>query len=84
MRVQYVGNAPITLMTQGVGLAPGDEYEAPDELAESLLSRDDFVQVKPTTKTRRKVSETPEADLAGDAGETATGDQGTGTDTKTI
>lgn len=63
MRIRYVGSAPISLMSIGLELSPDDVAEIRDDLAQGLLTRDDFVAApepeKAAPKSRRASVPTP-------------------------
>lgn len=85
MRIRYDGVVPITMMTAGTRLEPGDEFTVPDEVGESYLSRGDMtlvVETKSEVEPRAATAVT-KAKAVVEATENI-GDQGTGTETETV
>lgn len=58
MKIRYTGVRHVSVLTPvALELGPGDEFEVPDEVAETFTRRDDMEPVdKPR---RRKTAETP-------------------------
>lgn len=75
MKLLYVGTTPITFITGSVGtVQPGEEFNAPDELASAFLGRSDVVETtavaeeKSPVKKRRR-GEEPGQSAAADGGD---------------
>lgn len=67
MRLRYTGPQPTTLMALGIEIAPGDEFDAPDDTATAYTGRPNFEPVaEPKSRRRPKADAGPATDPAGD------------------
>lgn len=81
MRLVYNGPQPVSFVSLGIELSPGEEFDVSDAEAESFLPRLDVEEVLVTVEKPRKkfAEEVPVAEVAVE--EVPSSDQGTGTDT---
>lgn len=85
MRLRYLGPAPVTLMLLGMEVFPDTDIEIPDDTAQLLLARGDFLPPPESDESPSKVSSrvrrsAPSEPVQEDSA-IPTGDQSTGTDT---
>jgi hypothetical protein len=70
VRLRYIGPAPTTFMTHGVGeVDTGGEFEVPDNAGDGFLARPDVEPVpdppRPLTKGRKQDPQAPPASAGG-------------------
>jgi len=61
MRLLYTGALPVTFMSLGISVSPGDEFEVSDEATTGLLVRADISEVTEEAPPRRRPVKADEA-----------------------
>lgn len=66
MRLRYIGTSPISFQTLGIDVEPGEEFDAPDEVADGYTRRADVEAVAEPKSAKKspaaKSAATPAAD----------------------
>lgn len=61
MRLRFAGPEPVSFATLSFEVAPGDEFEVPDEAAPGFLARSDVQAAPDPLPARRRPAKSPAA-----------------------